>query len=41
MFDDIVGPNYEGKAKLVIPYALKTGNYEIMYQDYQIILRRV
>ena len=40
MFDDIVGPNYEGKAKKVIPYALETGNYEIIYQDYQIILRR-
>jgi autotransporter strand-loop-strand O-heptosyltransferase len=40
MFDDIVGPNYEGKAKKVIPYALETGNYEILYQDYQIILKR-
>ena len=40
MFDDIVGPNYQGKAEKVVPYALETGNYEILYQDYQIILRK-
>jgi autotransporter strand-loop-strand O-heptosyltransferase len=40
MFDDIVGPNYQGKAELVVPYALSTGDYEILYQDYQVILRR-
>jgi autotransporter strand-loop-strand O-heptosyltransferase len=41
MFDDLVGKGFEGKAELAVPYALETGKYKIIYQDYQIILQRL
>jgi autotransporter strand-loop-strand O-heptosyltransferase len=40
MFDDIMDNNYTGKGQLAIPYALGTGNYEKIFHEYQVILRR-
>ena len=40
MFDDCFDSNFTGKGKLAIPYAINSGNYEMIYQEYQVILRR-
>jgi len=41
MFDDIMDDNYTWKGQLAIPYALGTGNYEKMFHEYQVLLRRI
>jgi len=41
MFDDCFDSNFTGKGKLAIPYALSTGNYELVYREYQVILRKI
>ena len=41
MFDDIFDFTFTGKGKLAIPYALSSGNYELLCQDYQVCLRKI
>jgi autotransporter strand-loop-strand O-heptosyltransferase len=41
LFDDIMDADYTGKGQLAIPYALGTGNYEKMFHEYQVLLRRI
>jgi len=41
MFDDCLDSSFTGKGRLAIPYALSTGNYELVYRDYQVILKKI
>jgi len=41
MFDDVFDFSFTGKGKLAIPYALNSGNYELLCQDYQVCLRKI
>jgi autotransporter strand-loop-strand O-heptosyltransferase len=40
MFDDVFDDTFRGKGKLAIPYAIESGNYELLAKDYQVVLRR-
>jgi predicted O-methyltransferase YrrM len=40
MFDDVMDQTYKGKGQLAIPYALSSGNYEKIFHEYQVILRK-